>query len=124
MLVTAEGCDLEIERGPGWLFIRVQNFDPDCPECSALADRVWAVLEKHLTYRVVLELDEIEVLPTALVAELARLQQRVREHDGVLRLSGVSARGQRLLRARHVDDPFSTYGSRVAAVMGTPGQPR
>lgn len=124
MLVTAEGCDLEVDRGPGWLFIRVRNFDPDCPECSSLADRVWAILQQHLTYRVVLEMDEVEVLPTALVAEFVQLQQRVREHEGVVRLSGVSPRGRRLLRARHLDDQISTYGDRVAAVMGTPGQPR
>ena len=104
MLVTAEGCDLEVERGPGWLFIRVRNIDPDCPGCSALADRVWAILQQHLTYRVVLEMDEVETLPRPLVAELVRLQRRIRDHDGVIRLSGVSPRGESRLRAQHLDD--------------------
>ena len=124
MLVTAEGCDLDIDRGPGWLFVRIRNFDADAPESSELADRIWSLLEKHFTYRLVLELDEVEVLPSLLIAQMERLHQRVCEHDGVIRLSGLSARSRKLLHGRHLDDRLPTYGDRVAAVMGIPGQPR
>ena len=124
MLVTTEGCDLDVDRGPGWLFVRVRNLDADEPEFSGLAERIWELLENHLTYRVVLEMDDIEVLSSTLIAELMKLHRRIDEHDGVIRLCGLSPHGRKLLRVWRVDDRLPTYGNRVAAVMGVPGQPR
>ena len=124
MLVTAEGCDLDIDRGPDWLFVRIRNFDADAPESSHLADRIWALLEKHLTYRLVLELDDIEVLPSLLIAQMERLHGRIREHDGVIRLSGLSAHSRKLLHRRHLEGRLPAYGDRIEALMGMPGQPR
>ena len=124
MLVMAEGCDLDVDRGPGWMFIRLRSHEDDPLAFDGLADRIWELLEKHLTYRVVLEMDEIEVLPRALIAELMQLHQRLEEHEGIIRLTGLSYHGRQVLRDWHVNDRLPMYGNRVAAVMGAPGQPR
>jgi len=125
MLVTTKGCDLDLSRGPGWLFIRVQNFDPDTPEMEVLADRIWSLLEKHLTYRVVLELNDVELLRSILIAQLVLLQRRILEHDGVIRLSGLSPHNREVLETCRLEERLPAYGDRVEAVMGTaPSQPR
>lgn len=125
MLVTAEGCDLDLSRGPGWLFVRVRNFDPDCPEADRLAERIWSLLERHLVYRLVLELDEVELLRSILIAQLLLLQRRIARHDGVIHLSGLSPHNREVLETCRLADRLPTYGDRVEAVMGgTPTQPR
>ncbi len=125
MLVTTEGCDLDLSRGPGWLFVRVRNFDPDCPDVDRLADRIWSLLEKHLVYRLVLELDEVELLRSILIAQLVLLQRRISKRDGVIRLSGLSPQNREVLETCRLEDRLPAYGDRVEAVMGTtPTQPR
>lgn len=124
MLVTMEGCDLDVDRGPGWLFVRLHGHDGEMPDFDGLADRIWTLLERHLTYRVVLELDELDVVPSQLIAELVELHRRVEGHEGVIRLSGLSPHSRKLLLSWRLSDRLPVYGDRVAAVMGTPGQPR
>ena len=62
MLAVAPGCELEVERGPGWLLVRIANLDLAEFDTPPLAERVWSVLQQHFTYRLVLELDQIRVL--------------------------------------------------------------
>lgn len=125
MLVTTKGCDLDLSRGPGWLFIHVRHFDPDSPDMDVFADRIWGLLEKHLTYRLVLELDEVELLRSLLIAQLVLLQRRILEHRGVIRLSGLSPHNREVLATCRLEDRLPAYEDRVEAVMGTrPSQPR
>jgi anti-anti-sigma factor len=125
MLVTTKGCDLELNRGPDWLFVRLQNFDPDGLENEVLAERIWSLLEKHLTYRVVLELDDVELLRSILIAQLVLLQRRVLKHRGVIRLSGLSPHNREVLETCRLEDRLPAYEDRVEAVMGTaPIHPR
>ena len=42
-------------------------------------------------------MDEIAVLDSTLIAQLIQLYKRIREHDGVLRLCGLSAYNRRVL---------------------------
>ena len=58
MLTVASGCTLDVERGPDWLLVRIRNLDRAEPE-TPLAEQLWALLEQHFTYRLVLELDEV-----------------------------------------------------------------
>ncbi|HBO43452.1 MAG TPA: hypothetical protein DD670_05885 [Planctomycetaceae bacterium] len=125
MLVTTKGCDLDLSRGPDWLFVRLKNLDPDCPEADALADRIWSLLENHLTYRLVLELDDIEVLRSILIAQLIKLRRRILEHEGVIRLSGLSPDNREVLETCHLEDRLPSYHDRVEAVMASlPCRPR
>lgn len=117
MLATALGCDLDVERGPDWLFVRVRNLAPEDPDAS-LAERLRRLLQQHFTYRLVLELNEVEVLDSLLIGQLIQLYRWIEQHDGVMRLCGLSARNRQVLHACRLDDRLLPYGDRQEAVMG------
>lgn len=120
MLTIAPGCELDVERGPDWLLVRVRNLDQPEVETPPLAERLWCLLRQHFTYRLVLELDEVEVLNSYLIGQLIQLFRRIEEHDGVLRLCGLSAYNRQVLHTCRLDDRLPAYGDREEAVMGRP----
>ena len=125
MVSTITSWQLDVDRGPGWLFIRLRPPSDSLEVDFDLAAQIWAVLTNHLTYRLVLEMDEVEHMPSVLIGQLALLQKRVHEHDGVLRLCGLSARCQQALYLCRLSDGLPNYEDRVEAVLGHfPGQPR
>ena len=120
MLTSTGGCDLAVERGPDWLLVRLRKLDltaPDAP--SSLADQLWSLLQQHFTYRMVLELDDVQ-LTDEIIAQLAQLYRRIELHDGVLRLCGVSPGSRQVLHASHLDERLRPYGDRQEAVWGRP----
>ena len=125
MLTITQGCKLDVERGPDWLLVRVKNLDPAEPE-TPLAEELWSLLQQHFTYRLVLELDEVPVLNSHLIGQLAQLCQRIEEHDGVLRVCGLSPGNCQVLHACRLDEQLLPYRDRQDAVMGCPypRQPR
>jgi anti-anti-sigma factor len=120
MLTVVLGRSLEVERGPDWLLVRLHGLDWLEAEDPALADQVWSLLEQHLTHRLVLELDEVEVLNSHLIGQLADLYRRIEEHEGVMRICGLSPRNRQALHACRLDDRLLPYRSRKDAVMGGP----
>ena len=126
MLAIASGCDLDVERGPDWLMVRVANLDSAEPDAPPLAERIWRVLQQHFTYRLVLELNEVRLLTSRLIAQLVQLHRRIEEHSGVMRLCGLSQENREVLHTCRLDDRLTPYENRQAAVMGCerPRQPR
>lgn len=125
MLAIAPGWDLEVERGPDWLLVRILK-QPEAPDAPPLADEVWEQLCRHFTYRLVLELNQIPVLNSHLIGQLVQLYKRIREHDGVIRICGLSAYNRQVLHTCNLDGHFPDYQDRVEAVLGArrPRQPR
>jgi anti-anti-sigma regulatory factor len=127
MLATASGWEVEVERGPGWLLVKVG--DPGCPgeELPSLAESVWSVLDQHFTYRLVLELNQIPLLNSYLIGQLIELYRRIQEHDGVLRLCGLSAYNRHVLRTCRLEERLPAFRDRREAVLSSsarPSQPR
>lgn len=120
MLAIAPACELDVERGPDWLLVRVRNVDLSESDAPELTERLWCLLEQHFTYRLVLELDEVRSLSSDLIGQLLTLYQRIHEHDGVMRLCGLSPQNRQMLHACRVDDQLPPYDDREAAVMGHP----
>jgi anti-anti-sigma factor len=118
MLQIAPGWDLEVERGPDWLFVRVRCAPEQAWAVPPLADAVWQLLEQHMTYRVVLECDEINLLHSTLVAELVSLSRRIKQQGGMMRLSGMSPENRQVLNRCQLDTFFPHNCDRNAAVMG------
>jgi len=119
MLVTAPGYTLDVDRGPDWLFVKIGNLEEDGSEVHDLAGRLWSLLDRHFTYRLVLELEEVQVLRSALIGQLVMLHKRVCVHGGMVRLCGLSASNQEALHTCRLDDRFRPYGNRVEAVMAS-----
>ncbi|MFZ1935558.1 MAG: STAS domain-containing protein [Thermoguttaceae bacterium] len=126
MLATAPGCKLDVERGPDWLLVRVANLDEAEADAPQLAERVWRLLQQHFTYRLVLELDQIRLLTSRLIAQLVQLHGRIEKHSGIMRVCGLSQVNCDVLHTCRLDDRLPPYENRQAAVMGReqPRQPR
>ncbi|MGQ9575210.1 MAG: hypothetical protein ACUVUC_07830 [Thermoguttaceae bacterium] len=125
MLAIAPGWELKVDRGPGWLWARLCHPDPEGSDSPPLADRLWSLLEEHFTYRLVVEMDEIELLNSYLLGQLVLLQKRVRERGGLMRLSGLSALNQEVVRTHRLGGYLPVYSNLEEAVMGcSPRRPR
>jgi anti-anti-sigma regulatory factor len=120
MPTITSDCELEIERGPDWLLVRVNLPDSVGRSGPALADRIWRLLEQHFTYRLVLELDEVRVLTGDLIEQLMQLYRRIEEHEGVMRVCGLSPSNRQVLHACRLDEQLLPYRDREEAVMGVP----
>lgn len=112
---------LHIERGPDWLFVRL---DGDLcragqPE-PALADGIWEALQENHAHRVLLEFDRVEAIDDDLIATITALASRIRSAGGLMRLCGLSEVDLRTLRARG-GASVAHFASRAAAV-GAPRQ--
>jgi anti-anti-sigma factor len=124
MLAIAPGWEMDVDRGPGWLLVRVRSSDPDACDTPPLADQVWSLLSRHFIYRLALELDEVELLHSFLLGQLVLLDKRVRQRGGLMRLCGLSSFNQQVLRTHGLDVRFPTYDDREEAVMGSSHKPR
>ena len=128
-MVTAQIASawrLSVERGPDWLFVRLNPaLEGEVDEFS-LAEKIWTVLEQSFTYRVVLELDQLELMQSHFLAQLVMLSKRVHSHGGLLRLSGLSPANRDVLHVCRLDGCLPNYENRGAAVKGEqrPMQPR
>jgi anti-anti-sigma factor len=119
MLAVAPGWELDVQRGPDWLLVRVNSLAESLEE-PPLAEVIWEVLERHFTYRVVLELDQVNVLNSHLVGQLVQLYKLIRQRDGVMRICGLSPYNRIVLRTCRLEDYFLPYRDREEAVMGCP----
>lgn len=106
--------DLRVERGPDWLFIRL---DGEAAGGRSFADAVWGVLRENLTNRVVLELESVEAIDDRLVSEISRLGQRVRADGGLIRICGLSDENLSRLRASPAAPEVPHFKSRTDAVL-------
>jgi len=114
----------EVDRGPDWLFLRA-HVPEDENDVETFADDVWTLLDQHMKYRVVLELDAIVHLHSALLGQLVKISKRVHSHGGLIRLCGLSMANQNVLHICRLEAGLPHYSNRADAVMGhRPGQPR
>ena len=125
MVQIAEGWELDVERGPDWLFVRPRFQASQFAETPPLAEQIWSLLEQSMSHRLVLELDQIPFLHSYLVGQLVWLHKRIHTHGGIMRISGLSSANQEVLRICQLDSRFPQYPNRGDAVMGhRPTKPR
>ena len=124
MRELAPGWTIDMERGPDCLFVKLHGPQDLGLEGNELAENLWEVLKQHLTYRVVLELDDITFLRSNIVGQLVNLNKRVSAHDGLMRLCGLSEQCSEVLRATHLDSYLPQYRNREEALMSTTAHPR
>ena len=117
LATPSTGWDLEIERGPGWLIITIHPEKQSYYDAPEIADRVWQILSKHFVYRLVLEMDEVEILSSHLMGQLIMLQKRVLQHGGALRLCHLRPRCQDALRLTRLESILPNYENREDAVL-------
>jgi anti-anti-sigma factor len=117
-MVMADICgdwDVEVDRGPDWLFLRLR---PGKQEPDGVADKLWSLADRHFTYRLVLEMNDLDILPSRLMGQLVVLHKRVLQRDGALRLCGLSDDCAQALHFCRLDQALPNYECREDAVMG------
>ncbi len=107
--------ELEVERGPDWLFVRLRD---EAMDFDRVAEQLWDLLEKHFIYRLVLEMDELKIFPSQLMGQLVMLQKRVLQHGGALRLCSLSPECQSALHFCRLDHALPNFPTREDAVYG------
>jgi len=109
---------LDVDRGPDWLFVKVHVPSRYRGDDPPLADQLWELLEQHFVYRLALELDDVPLMHSFLLGQLVVLHKRIAEHDGVLRVCGLSPMNQRVLEMHGLSAQMPNYYDRNDALMG------
>jgi anti-anti-sigma factor len=112
---VCETWGVDVNRGPDWLFVRLH---PGTQDPGDMADTLWKLADRHFIYRLVLEMNEVDVLPSRLMGQLVMLQKRVLQRSGALRLCGLSNHCAEALHFCRLDQALPTFNTREDAVLG------
>ncbi len=88
--VRGERWELAAERGPDWLFVRLES-PPQARGKEQLVEAIWGMIREHQASRVVIELDRVPALDDDLLGAIAEIGSRVRGEGGLIRACGLSA---------------------------------
>lgn len=125
MTTTEHGWTMDVDRGPDWLFVRLRGESPRAGAGrAALAEEIFELMQQSFTRRIVLEMDQIERLNSAMLGQLVSLSKRVREIEGTLRLAGLSPDNERVLETTQLDGRIPAFPTRGDAVRGERPKPR
>jgi len=121
MLKVMPGWELDVERGPDCLLVRVRKPRRRSRSLAPLDDALWSVLDQHFIYRLVLDLDQVETLGEETLEQLLGLCERISARGGMLRICGLDPQGREALR--RLDDRLVVYQDPADVVIGS-GAPR
>jgi len=123
-LALSTGWEIEVDRGPGWLFVHLDEPDREMIGHGDLAEALWELLEQNFSRRLVVELDGLTILPSHLVGQLVMLHKRITTKGGIMRLCGMSPQCEQVLRLHRLADRLFPYNNREEAVLGVRPKPR
>jgi len=123
-LELSTGWEIEVDRGPGWLFVHIDEPEGGMTAHGDLAEALWELLEQNFSRRLVVELDGLTILPSHLVGQLVMLHKRITTKGGIMRLCGLSAQCEQVLRLHRLADRLFPYRNREEAVLGVRPKPR
>jgi anti-anti-sigma regulatory factor len=115
---NVDGLELNVDRGPNWLFVKLRSKDNAKGSVPQIADKLWSISSRHFIYRLVLELDSLEEMPSGMMGQLVLLQSRLSQCGGALRICGLSPECEESMHSCHLDSALPNHASREAAVMG------
>ena len=118
MPTLAAQWNLEVERGPDGLWVRIVGPAIGTLDSPSLADSLWSLLERHFVYRLVLDVEKIDLCDHCLVDQLTDLYGRISQHDGMLRLCGLSPKNRKAFDKCDLQGRIPCYRDREEAVMG------
>jgi anti-anti-sigma factor len=115
---NVDGLEFNVDRGPNWLFVKLKTRDAAQSAVPQIADKLWSISSRHFIYRVVLELDDLDQMPSGMMGQLVTLQERLAQCGGALRICGLSPECEETLHNCQLDSALPNHASREAAVMG------
>jgi anti-anti-sigma regulatory factor len=125
MIKLTPSWRLDVDRGPDWLMVRVGAPRRRGSVMPSLAEALWSLLEQHSSHRLVLEMDQIDVLDDDLIEQLLELHRRISDRGGLMRLCGLSSHNREVFLQHRLNSQFVPYEDREEAVLGSgPRRPR
>lgn len=116
---VVDGLELNVDRGPNWLFVKLRAKDQELAEFPQIAEKLWSISSRHFIYRLVLELEEVDEMRSGLMSQLVMLQNRLAQCGGALRICGLNPECEEALHSCHLDSALPNHATRTEAVMGS-----
>jgi len=116
---VVDGLELNVDRGPNWLFVKLRTKNDPQADVPQIADKLWSISTRHFIYRLVLELDDLEEMPSGMMSQLVLLQERLAQCGGALRICGLSPECEESIHSCHLDSALPNHATREEAVMGS-----
>ena len=101
------------------MFVKLRTREAPKGEVPQFAEKLWSISSRHFIYRLVLELENLEEMPSGMMGQLVMLQERLSQCGGALRICGLSPECEETLNNCHIDSALQNHPSREAAVMGS-----
>lgn len=125
MTQLATGWNLEVDRGPEWLIVRLAHDGSSLGQDVSFAEAAWNAMQQHFAQRIVLDLHEVPLIHSFLVGQLVLLHKRVTSGGGIMRVCGLTPTNESVLHTARLHDRFPNYESCEAAMHGhLPNKPR
>ena len=115
---NVDGLELNVDRGPNWLFVKLKAKEDAHREVPRIADKLWSISSRHFIYRLVLELEDLDKMPSGMMGQLVMLQERLSQCGGALRICGLSPECEEEMHNCQLDSALPNHASREQAVMG------
>lgn len=80
-----------------------------------MAGKVFIRAKEQGVYRVILELSQQDMLPSVFIGQIIALEERLKKHDGNLRLCGLTKNALDDLETMQLSDRFPNYADLSAA---------
>jgi len=87
---------------------------------QSLSNSIWEAMRQHFVNRVLIEIDQVKLLPQNIADEMIDLKEKVAAQGGILRFAGHSEAFEHEMEVQHVG--LNLYPTRETAVMGEFGR--
>lgn len=118
---ATQGLCCDVTRGPNWLFVKLHPAHASAATSESAArwrSELYDICRKHFTYRLVVEMHEVDQLSTDMASELDALRRELAEHEGALRVCGMRPHCEESLRGSHLGAALRNHQTRESAVLG------
>jgi anti-anti-sigma factor len=108
----AVDCD-----GP-WVVVHLTQDGPSWHEPAGLAQCLWQLAQQRGSRHVILELSSVGFISSSMMGEFVRINKRLLQNGGQLRLCGLRDACQEALHISRLDEILACYHARGEAVAG------
>ncbi len=118
MLEFAPGWTIAYEERSEWLCAHLKAPAQRAFDTPPLAEHLWGILTERNKNHLVLDLSEIPLVSSWLIGQLVMVHRRLTVPGGVMRLVGMSADNQSVLRVMGLEPRFPLYATTEDALLG------
>ena len=114
---TTSTWSRSVGRGPDCLVVRLHPPVDGQLGDYRLAEDLLNLLNEQFKHRLVLEMDDVTLVLSAILRELIVLRKRIEASGGLLRLAGLSPVAAEVLQTTNLEGYIPTYSNSRDAIM-------